>query len=115
MDRDKQIGILKIKDIDDLIIVDGSEEIDSVALNYEALADHLIANGIGDITTEKHRANVAAEALRLAIKRADISYFKCNYTKLCNFRTYECGSKECINIIMEAYKQEAEERLRGEL
>lgn len=56
--------------------------------------------------------DVAEEALRLAIKRADISYFKCNYTKLCDFRTYECGGEECINIIMGAYKQEAEERLK---
>ena len=30
----------------------------------ECLADHLIANGIGDVTAEKHRADVAEEALR---------------------------------------------------
>lgn len=35
----------------------------------ECLADHLIANGIGDITAEKHRADVAEEALKLACQQ----------------------------------------------
>ena len=56
MDRDKLIEIIH----------NGYAEWVNGGCNGNAcdkLADHLIANGIGDITAEKHRADVAEEAL----------------------------------------------------
>lgn len=57
----------------------------------ECLADHLIANGIGDITAEKYRAEVAEDIL----KRISRNY-------------YMTGTEALID----SYKQQAEARLK---
>jgi hypothetical protein len=57
MDREKLKELIK----------DSGEIASAVVMQewvVEKIADHLIANGIGDITAEKHRADVAEEALR---------------------------------------------------
>ena len=47
-------------------IIDSNGRFNLPTVELELLADHLIANGIGDITAEKHRADRAEEALDLA-------------------------------------------------
>lgn len=56
MDREKVIEI--IKDSGEIASAVGMQE-----WVVERIADELIANGIGDITEWKHRADVAEEAL----------------------------------------------------
>ena len=48
-------------------IIDSNGRFNLPTVELELLADHLIENGIGDITAEKHRADVAEEALKLAV------------------------------------------------
>ena len=57
MNRDKLKAVLKHYE-------DYNSKYDGKPLDIDKLADYLIANGIGDITAEKHRADVAEEALR---------------------------------------------------
>ena len=57
MDRDKLIEAIRLAIARVLDFKTDKKEL-------ELLADHLIANGIGDISAEKHRADVAEEALR---------------------------------------------------
>jgi hypothetical protein len=89
----------------------------------ECLADHLIANSIGDITAEKHRADVAEEALKLATEKA--------YEIRTNFDTISCSScwladeigmcerdkngglyNDCVGQWLSYFKQIAEARLK---
>lgn len=68
----------------------------------ELLADHLIANNIGDITEWKHRADVAEEALEMA----------CN--RICDTCAVKCSSENCFAgkaYLSDYYKQQAEARL----
>lgn len=53
MDRDKLAKLI------DKFLIDNED-----GYYCEQFADYLISNGIGDITAEKHRADVAEEALR---------------------------------------------------
>ena len=57
MDKDKLIELLKN-------CKDYNSKYDGKQLDVDKLADYLIENGIGDITAEKHRADVAEEALK---------------------------------------------------
>lgn len=60
MDRDKLIELIQQTPI----LMCGALRADYA----EAIADHLIANGIGDITAEKHRADVAEETMVYTIR-----------------------------------------------
>lgn len=62
MDREKLKAMLKHCE-------DYNSKYDGNPLDINKLADYLIANGIGDITAEKHRADVAEEALKLACQQ----------------------------------------------
>jgi hypothetical protein len=88
MDRDKLKAMLKHCE-------DYNSKYDGKPLDINKLADHLIANGIGDITAEKHRAEVAEEALKLACNEGRHNY-------------YMTGTEALIDN----YKQQAEQRLK---
>ena len=45
-------------------LIDSNGRFNLPTTELEHLADYLISNGIGDVTAEKHRADVAEEALR---------------------------------------------------
>ena len=96
-DRVKIINIIrKVKD-------EGLKEIDYSRIKggkpfFAIIADHLIENGIGDIAAEKHRADVAEEALNLlaeSIAKAET-------------RRYDDSKEFLINN----YKKQAEQRLK---
>lgn len=76
-------------------IIDSNGRFNLPTVELECLADHLIANGIGDITAEKYRADVAEEALKLACNEVRYNY-------------YMTGTEALIDN----YKQQAEQRLK---
>lgn len=84
MDRDKLIEAIRLSIARVLDFKTDQTEL-------ECLADHLIANGIGDITAEKYRAEVAEDIL----KRISRNY-------------YMTG----IEALIDNYKQQAEQRLK---
>ena len=91
MDRDKLIEVLKQKEcplgkITRNNIYDVTTE----------LADFLIANGIGDITTEKHRVDVAEEALTLACE----AFY-------CLVNDKEESNEKTVNQLVEYFKEQA--------
>ena len=70
------------------------------------IADHLIANGIGDITAEKHRADRAEEALDLAYEEWTCCD-ACMFSVDCKTNRTDCKKAEISKI-----KQLAEARLK---
>lgn len=56
-------------------LIDSNGRFNLPTTELEQFADYLIANGIGDITAEKHRADVAEEALRLACNDVRHNYY----------------------------------------
>ncbi len=50
-------------------LIDSNGRFNLPTTELEHLADYLISNGIGDVTAEKHRADVAEEALKLACQQ----------------------------------------------
>ena len=98
MDRDKLIEAIRLAIARVLDLKTDRKEL-------ELLADHLIANNIGDITEWKHSADVAEEALKMACKEvATINYgtlaFKINIIDT------------IVQDAMKKCKQQAEERLK---
>lgn len=67
----------------------------------EHLADYLISNGIGDITAEKHRAEVAEEALKLACQQ--LGY---------ELHQFGVNKKIVVEPRIIEFKEQAEERLK---
>lgn len=63
MDRDKLIQLIMFLETQGLKEISYSHFIGEKPFS-EVLADHLIANGIGDISAEKYRADVAEQALK---------------------------------------------------
>ena len=87
------------------LIMDSGEIASAVGMQewvVEKIADHLIANGIGDITAEKHRADVAEEALKLACQQ--IGY---------ELHQFGVNKKIVVEPRIIEFKEQAEERLRG--
>ena len=72
-------------------------------VELELLADHLIANGIGDITAEKHRADRAEEAL-------DLAYEEWTCCDVCMF-SFDCKTNrtDCKKAEISKIKQKAAE------
>lgn len=72
----------------------------------EQFADYLIANGIGDIATEKHRADRAEEAL-------DLAYEEWTCCDLCMF-SFDCKTNrtDCKKAEISKIKQQAEASLK---
>ena len=89
-------------------------ETETVVVQNEQIADYLIANGIGDISEEKHRADVAEEALRICAEH--------NFNIECNCNL-PCQKDECwfpedkdrIKCSIEYFKQQAEQRLKEQV
>lgn len=108
MDRDKLIDIITEANA---FYVTNKEEI-GYADRYEMsgkIADALIANGIGDISAEKHRAE---EALRIVCRKIppyseNICRGECN-----DYPDITCHDEQCLFIMSRYYKKQAEERLK---
>ena len=99
MDRDKLKAMLKHCE-------DYNSKYDGKPLDINKLADYLIANGIGDIRAEKHRADRAEEALDLAYEEwtcCDV----CMFSVDCKTNRTDCKKAEISKI-----KQQAEARLK---
>jgi len=79
---------------------------DLPTIELEVLADNLIANGIGDITAEKHRADVAEEALSLAFDEWTCCD-SCMFSVDCKTNRTDCKKAQISKI-----KQQAEARLK---
>lgn len=75
-------------------------ETETIVVQNEALADYLIANGIGDITAEKHRADVAEEALEIA---CEVFY--------CTVNNKEESDEKSVIRLIDYFKEQAAERL----
>ena len=58
-------------------LIDSNGRFNLPTCELEALADYLIANGIGDISSEKHRADVMEWALRKRCKSPCDSGYYC--------------------------------------
>ena len=87
-------------------IIDSNGRFNLPTVELELLADHLIANGIGDITAEKHRADRAEEAL-------DLAYEEWTCCDLCMF-SFDCKTNrtDCKKAQISKIKQQAEARLK---
>lgn len=102
-----------ITDVNAFYVMDKEQDVgfaDRFEMSYK-IATHLIKNGIGDITAEKHRADVAEEALEILANSF-------NALSLCSCK--ECFSDDiteqlfllCENgEIIKYVKQQAEARL----
>ena len=77
----------------------------------ERIADSLIANGIGDVSEWKHRAEVAERALIDCVEYYSYSalcpVLDCNYNKA-------CWRKECTSDIVKCFKIQAKKELAEE-
>ena len=98
-------------------IIDSNGRFNLPTVELELLADHLIANGIGDITAEKHRADVAEEALRgLLKKQIEQLEEDCPSTewktviKDCDYKTK--SHEDCTKCWTDFITQQAEARLK---
>lgn len=96
MDRDKLKAMLKHCE-------DYNSKYDGKPLDINKLADYLIANGIGDVTAEKHRADRAEEALDLAYEEWTCCD-SCMFSVDCKTNRTDCKKAEISKI-----KQKAEE------
>lgn len=98
-------------------IIDSNGRFNLPTVELELLADELIANGIGDITTEKHRANVAEEALKISCENCvECPYILEDNNKYCKAGygdvTEECDTSKAYLCWAEYYTQQAAERLK---
>lgn len=74
------------------------------------IADALIANGYGDVSEWKRRAEVAERALEYAV-----SEYRCDECPCIDCNAEIRGSQECVNLIAKTYKEEAERDIEREI
>lgn len=112
MDREKLLELLM--DREKLMeIIDSNGRFNLPTVELELLADHLIANGIGDITAEKHRADRAEEALDLAYEEWTCCD-SCMFSVDCKTNRTDCKKAEISKIKQQAAEQRLKE-LQGEV
>ena len=73
-------------------LIDSNGRFNLPTTELEHLADYLISNGIGDITAEKHRADLSEEALKLAV----FDYKACVENEVC--KKYKTKAEEILYI-----------------
>ena len=105
MDRDKLIELIRQGGYGYFITHENANVEECLANT----ADYIIANGIGDITAEKHRADVAEEALSLSCKDAKSCSSTCEKI---DCHAIKCGSVKCQNLLSNYYKQKAKKRIK---
>lgn len=106
MDRDKLAKLI------DKFLIDNED-----GYYCEQFADYLISNGIGDIATEKHRADVAEEALKILCENCvECPYVIEDNNKYCKAGygdvTEECDTSKAYLCWAEYFTQRAEQRLK---